>query len=225
MTNIAVLPYRNPFILAKAAATVDVLSDGRLILGAGTGYQKAEYRALGADFDDRNDRFDETLEAMIAAWTTDDLAFEGHRFAAVGNTARPRPVQQPHPPIWIGGNSARARARVARYGQGWSPFPTSAAMAATARTAALETVDDLRPMLDDLRRRLEEAGRSDPVDVHFTCGAGGAPGDDRFNPEEHLAGLDRLAGAGVTWIGVTVPGDDLGRAVEALGRYGEEVIG
>ena len=225
MTNIAVLPYRNPFILAKAAATVDVLSDGRLILGAGTGYQKAEYRALGADFDDRNDRFDETLEAMIAAWTTDDLAFEGHRFAAVGNTARPRPVQQPHPPIWIGGNSARARARVVRYGQGWSPFPTSAAMAATARTAALETVDDLRPMLDDLRRRLEEAGRSDPVDVHFTCGAGGAPGDDRFNPEEHLAGLDRLAGAGVTWIGVTVPGDDLGRAVEALGRYGEEVIG
>ena len=98
-------------------------------------------------------------------------------------------------------------------------------MAATARTAALETSDDLRPMLDDLRRRLEEAGRSDPVDVHFTCGAGGAPGDDRFNPEEHLAGLDRLAGAGVTWIGVTVPGDDLGRAVEALGRYGEEVIG
>jgi hypothetical protein len=98
-------------------------------------------------------------------------------------------------------------------------------MAATARTAALETVDDLRPMLDDLWRRLEEAGRSDPVDVHFACAAGGAPGDDHFDPEEHLAGLDRLAGAGVTWIGVAIPGDDLGRAVEAIGRYGDEVIG
>ena len=92
MTNIAVLPYRNPFVLAKAAATVAVLSDGRLILGTGTGYQKAEYRALGADFDERNDRFDEAVEALIAAWTIDDLAFEGRRFTAVGNTARPRPV-------------------------------------------------------------------------------------------------------------------------------------
>ncbi len=224
MTNIAVLPYRNPFILAKAAATVDVLSDGRLILGTGTGYQKAEYRALGADFDDRNDRFDETLDALIAAWTTDDLAFEGHRFVAVGNTANPRPVQEPHPPIWIGGNSARARARVARCGQGWSPFPTPAAMAATARTAALETVDDLRPMLDDLWRRLEEAGRADPVDVHFACSAGGAPGDGDFGAEAHLEGLSALAGIGVTWTGVAVPGDDLDRTLEVIQRYGEEVI-
>ena len=224
MTNVVVVPYRNPFLLAKMVATVDVLSDGRTILGAGTGYLRAEYRALGVEFDERNELFDEALDTILAAWSGDEVTFEGRHFTASSNRAHPEPVQQPHPPIWIGGNSGRARQRVASKGQGWIPFPTSPQLATTARTAPLETRDDLVPMLDDLWHRLEAAGRDPAVDVHFVCPDGGSPASDDFGVDAHLAGLAALEELGVTWVGVPVPGDPLDRTVEALHRYGEEII-
>jgi len=152
------------------------------------------------------------------------VTFEGRHFTASSNRAHPEPVQQPHPPIWIGGNSGRARQRVASKGQGWIPFPTSPQLATTARTAPLETRDDLVPMLDDLWQRLESAGRDSTVDVHFVCPDGGSPANDDFSVDAHLAGLAALEELGVTWVGVPVPGDPLARTVEALHRYGEEII-
>jgi probable F420-dependent oxidoreductase len=219
--NIVVLPYRNPFIVAKAVATIDALSGGRFTLAVGTGYLRGEYKALGVDADRRNELFDEALAVLRGVWSTDEFAFEGHGFTAVGQTANPKPA---HVPIWIGGNSARARQRVADAGDGWNPFPAPAGVARTARTPVLETVDDLAAMLDDLRRRLDEAGR-DPgsVDVAFVA-AGGSPGEDGFDADAHLGELDRLAALGVTWNGVSVPGDSVDHAIEALGRYGETVI-
>jgi probable F420-dependent oxidoreductase len=224
MTNVAVVPYRNPFLVAKMVATVDVLSDGRAILGAGTGYLRSEYRALGVDFDKRNELFEEALEAIISSWSGDEVTFEGSHFHASGNQARPRPVQRPHPPIWIGGNSGRARQRVAATAQGWMPFPTSPQLAATARTAPLATRQELAPMLEDLWRRLEAVGRETAVDVHFVCPDGGSPAGHDFDVDAHLTGLNALEELGVTWVGVSVPGDRLERTVEALQRYGEEVI-
>jgi hypothetical protein len=88
MTNVAVVPYRNPFLVAKMVATVDVLSDGRAILGAGTGYLRSEYRALGVDFDKRNELFEEALEAIISSWSGDEVTLEGSHFHASGNQAR-----------------------------------------------------------------------------------------------------------------------------------------
>jgi len=99
MTNVVVVPYRNPFLLAKMVATVDVLSEGRTILGAGTGYLRAEYRALGVEFDERNELFDEALDTILAAWSGDEVTFEGRHFTASSNRAHPEPVQQPHPPL------------------------------------------------------------------------------------------------------------------------------
>ena len=224
MSNVAVIPYRNPFLLAKMVATVDVLSDGRTILGAGAGYLKAEYRALGVGFDERNELFDEALDTIIAVWSDDEVVVEGRHFAAPGNSANPKPVQDPHPPIWIGGNSERARDRVARWGQGWVPFPTSATLSTTARTPQLETHNDLVPMLEDLWRRLDRAEREEPVDVHFVCREGGSPEEDNFDVDSHLSGLGELEELGVTWVGVPVPGDHLGQTVEVLRRYGEQVI-
>jgi len=205
-------------------ATVDVLSDGRTILGAGTGYLRAEYRALGVEFDERNELFDEALDTILAVWSGDEVTFEGRHFTASSNQAHPEPVQQPHPPIWIGGNSGRARQRVASKGQGWIPFPTSPQLATTARTAPLETRDDLVPMLDDLWHRLEAAGRDPAVDVHFVCPDGGSPASEDFDVDAHLTGLAALEELGVTWVGIPVPADPLDRTVEALHRYGEEVI-
>src|SRR5688572_27157307 len=117
--NILVLPYRNPFVVAKAAATVDALSGGRFVLAVATGYQRGEYKALGVDFDERNPLFDEALEVIRGVWTTDDFAYEGRHFTATGQTANPKPA---YVPIWIGGNSALSRRRVALAADGWSPF-------------------------------------------------------------------------------------------------------
>ena len=173
--NILVLPYRNPFVVAKAAATLDALSDGRFTLAVATGYLRGEYRALGVDFEQRNARFDEAIEVIRGVWSEEDFAYEGVTFSAKGQTANPKPV--PHPPIWIGGNSRMSRRRVARYGDGWSPFPAPKVLSTTAKTPSLESVDDLRPMLDELWQFMEEAGR-DPksIDVAFGTGAGGDPG-------------------------------------------------
>jgi probable F420-dependent oxidoreductase len=221
--NILVLPYRNPFIVAKAAATLDALSDGRFTLAVATGYMRGEYKALGVDFEERNARFDEAIEVIRGIWTEEDFAYEGVTFSAKGQTANPKPA--PHPPIWIGGNSRMSRRRVARYGDGWSPFPAPKVLSNTAKTPALEGLDDFRPMLEELWGFMEEAGR-DPksIDIAFGTGAGGDPGQDSFNPEARLAADQELASLGVTWSGAGAPGDSLAHAVEALQRFGDTVI-
>src|ERR1700730_12080674 len=141
--NIVVLPYRNPFIVAKAGATLDLLSGGRFTLAVGAGYLKGEFAALGVDHVERNDLFDEALDVLKTIWTTDDVSFAGHHFSARGITSHPRPISDPHPPIWIGGNSSQARQRVADRGQGWCPFPAPPGVAQTARTVALDTPERL----------------------------------------------------------------------------------
>lgn len=219
--NILVLPYRNPFTVAKAAATIDALSGGRFTLSVATGYLLSEYRSLGVDFDRRNELFDEALDVIRGVWTTDDFSYEGTGFTAGGVTANPKPT---HVPIWIGGNSPLTRRRVARCGDGWNPFPASAELARTAKTRVLETLDDLAPMIDHLRRHVEAEGRDpDGIDVAFTTGAPG-PGDPRFRPDEHVKALERMAAIGVTWNSTSVPGDSVDHAVEALARYGADVI-
>jgi probable F420-dependent oxidoreductase len=220
--NIVVLPYRNPFVVAKAAATLDAVSDGRFVLSVATGYLRGEYRALGVDFEERNARFDEALEVLAGVWSEDEFSFEGSGYTAVGVTANPKPA---HVPIWIGGNSARTRRRVAADGDGWNPFPAPAWLAKTSRTVPLEGFDDLAPMLEHLWEQVAAAGRDrGEIDVAFTTGLPGAdaPG---FDAAAHLEALDRMAALGVTWSSTSVPGDSVEAAVEALERYGAEVIG
>lgn len=223
--NIVVLPYRNPFVTAKAIATVDLLSDGRFTLATAIGYLRSEYTALGVDFDERVALFEEALIAMKGIWASDDYRFEGRHFEARGCTANPKPRQRPHPPIWIGGNSQRARQWVVDHAQGWTPFPASAAMAKTTRTPPLESLEDLAPMLDDLWRRAEAAGRSrSEIDVRFEAFAGGTPGTPGFEPDAKLAELERLSALGVGWSGIGVPWDDVERSLEAVHEFGERVI-
>lgn len=220
--NILVLPYRNPFLVAKAAATLDVVSDGRFVLSVATGYQRGEYRALGVDFDERNELFDEALAVIRGVWTTDDFAFDGLHFTARGQTANPKPG---HVPIWIGGNSALSRRRVARVADGWNPFAAPATLAQTAKTPVLETVEDLKPMLDHLWGCVDEVGR-DPSDIDIALQALGCapPGDAGFDPEQHLDVLGTLAGLGVTWTNTSVPGDSLAAALDGLEQYATSVI-
>ena len=223
--NIVVLPYRNPFIVAKAGATLDLVSGGRFTLAVGVGYLKREFAALGVDFDDRAALFEESLHVIRDIWTTDDVTVDGKHFTAQGITAHPRPVSVPHPPIWIGGNTAAARTRVVAHGQGWCPFRAPATLAQTARTAALESLADLAAGIGDLRRRLEEAGRGpSTVDVTFTNHAGGTPGADDFDGDAFVEGVAQLTELGVTWVQVAVPGDSLAHALEAIDQFGADVI-
>jgi probable F420-dependent oxidoreductase len=212
--NIVVLPYRNPFLVAKAAASLDALSEGRFVLSVATGYLRSEYRALGVDFDRRNALFDQALEVLRGVWSRDRFAYEGDGFSAVEVTANPRP----------GGNSARARRRVAAHGDGWNPFPAPAWLARTARTVPLEGLDDLVPMLEDLWVQLDAAGRDrSEVDVSFSTGLPG-PADGAFDADAQVEALERLAAVGVTWAAAPIPGDSVAAAVESIERYGSEVI-
>jgi probable F420-dependent oxidoreductase len=222
--NIVVLPYRNPFVVAKAGATLDLLSDGRFTLAVGVGYLKREFAALGVAFDERGQLFEEALEVIRGIWTTDDFSYEGRHFMASGITAHPRPTSKPYPPIWIGGNTAAARRRVATYGDGWCPFPAPAVLAQTARTAAMDS-ESLAAGIDDLRRRFDAAGRDwAGIDVTFTNPEGGSPGDDDFNADAYRSGVEKLAAVGVTWLQVSLPGDCLAHLLASIERFGTSVI-
>jgi len=220
--NIVVLPYRNPLLVAKSAASLDALSGGRFVLSTATGYLRSEYRALGVDFEERNELFDEALAVLRGVWSGDEFSYDGAHFKAVGVTANPKPARLP---IWIGGNSALTRRRVATHGDGWNPFPASAALAQTARTVPLEGLDDLAPMLAHLWEHVDRAGRDrSEIDVAFSTGLPGAA-SERFDPAAHLEALERMAAIGVTWNSTDVPDTSVDAAVETIERYGVGVIG
>jgi probable F420-dependent oxidoreductase len=124
-TGIIILPQRNPVELAKELASVDAVSNGRLIFGLGAGYLEAEFRALGANYEERGAVTDEAIDALRALWTQPKPRFEGRYFRFAGIDAHPRPVQKPHPPIVIGGMSRPAARRAAARGDGWYGFYTN----------------------------------------------------------------------------------------------------
>jgi len=126
-TSVIILPYRNPIIVAKILATIDQLSHGRLIFGAAVGWMEEEFNALKVPFEKRGTLSDESLRIIREIWTHGVVNHQGTFYQYEDMQASPRPVQQPSPPIWIGGNSARARRRVAELGDGWHTSSLNAA--------------------------------------------------------------------------------------------------
>jgi probable F420-dependent oxidoreductase len=224
LTNLTVVPYRNPFLLAKTAASLDVLSGGRLMLGAGAGYLEGEYAALGVDFARRNELFDEALEVMRLAWSGEPVSYRGSHFTADEVRSLPVPAQRPHPPIWIGGNSKLARRRAVRFGQGWMPMPNPRRLGDRRRSAHFENVGDLRRMLSHLRDEAEQAGRGEPIDVMCAPFAGGAPGTKRFDSPTYVDALGELVDEGVGWSTVGVVPRGVDHAIELYEQFGAEVI-
>jgi probable F420-dependent oxidoreductase len=121
-TGIIILPQRNPVVLAKELASVDVLSGGRLIAGVAAGYLKPEFDAIGASFETRGARTDEFIDVLRTLWMEEKPAFEGPSVRFSGIDAQPRPVQKPHPPIVVGGTSPPALRRAVTRGNGWYVF-------------------------------------------------------------------------------------------------------
>lgn len=179
-TGIIILPQRNPLVLAKEMASLDVLSRGRLLLGVGVGYLEPEFSALGISMDDRGPRTIEYLEAMRAIWDMEAPAYEGRFVSFRGVQAFPRPVQRPTPPIHMGGHGAAAFRRAITHSHGWYGFAL--------------TVEQTASMLDGLRQaadrheRPSELGRLEisvtprgPVDAAAVA-AYAALGVDRLIP-------------------------------------------
>jgi probable F420-dependent oxidoreductase len=221
LTDLCVVPYHQPYLLAKAVVSLDALSAGRLILGCGAGYLEPEFAALDRSFDDRNDRFDDAIRAMKAAWTGTSVAVPA---SGASHTMLPRPVQQPHPPIWIGGNSTRAIRRAIELGDGWMPFPNPAKLAARRKTPPLETADDLARRLDLARELAGSLGRPLFRDVMF------APvGVDSFrhtgwNVDAFRKRVDELEQIGVTMLSVHFPSESRSEYVDRIAAFGAEVL-
>lgn len=223
-TNVFVTAYRNPFIAAKAVATLDALSGGRVILGVAAGYLAPEFAALGAPFSGRGAALDEALAAMKRAWSGEPVTAEGPGWSAAGNVMLPAPASVPHPPIWIGGNSRAARARAVASGQGWSPFPAPPGLARAVRTAPMRDIGDLREAIAGLRAEAGRQGRTEPLEVcavpfshpHWRA---------RLDPPALLAEAAELADLGVTWLSVRLAAPSRAAFVANVGRFGREVIG
>ncbi|MGE4653091.1 MAG: LLM class F420-dependent oxidoreductase [Myxococcota bacterium] len=223
-THIAVLPYRNPFITASAVASLDVLSGGRLIVGVAAGYLRGEFRALGADFEGRNERSDEALVAIKRALTEEGVVAEGPGWKARGNTLLPHPIQRPHPPFWVGGNSRRAIRRAVDLGDGWVPFPTPGIRPSAVRTASMESLEDLAERIGYLRDYAKEVGRTAPLDICFMP-FGFSMHDMRdMDATRFGAVVEELAEMGVTWLTVGLPGRGRDEYCESIRRFGEEVL-
>jgi probable F420-dependent oxidoreductase len=223
-THILVLPYRNPFLTAKAVASLDVLSGGRLIVGVAAGYLKGEFRALGVDPEERNELSDEALAAMVAAWTEEGVVQEGRHWSARGNSMLPRPAQRPHPPLWIGGNSRRAIRRAVRWGDGWAPFPSPARAAPHVRTPAIEDLGELEKRIAVLREECAEAGRSRPLSICFSPLALTVFGSGRYEPSALLDEVAACAELGVDWLCVDLPAPSRAAFCDALARFADEIL-
>jgi probable F420-dependent oxidoreductase len=219
LTYLAVVPFRNPFLLAKQAATLDVLSGGRLILGVGTGYQEPEFKALGVDFHQRNALFDEGLEVMKLAWSGEPVSYRGTHFDADEVRALPVPVARPHPPLWIGGNSRLTMRRVVDSAQGWMPMPNARSRTRPGRAVPLETLDDLARLKGYMDGYAAQRGRTAPVDI--LCSVNGP----ESSPAELINHLGRLEEIGVGWVSVGGRSRSLTEALEWIDTFGADVIG
>jgi probable F420-dependent oxidoreductase len=220
-TSVVVLPYRNPFITAKAAATLQVLSGGRLILGLGVGYQKGEFDALGVDFHKRGAIADEALEVLRLAWAGGGVVKKGHNFNAVDN--EPRPAPSPQPAIWIGGGSDKALERAARWGDGWSPFFAAPSLSKLNRDTGIQSVAQLREKIQRLRGLRAAQGKSGPLDIAIGPRAGFKTLSNE-EAERFLEAVSELSQIGVTWASVELPHPSRMAYIENVQWFGEAVV-
>ena len=182
LTDVVIVPYRSPFQLAKISASLDQLSGGRLILGLGVGYLEEEFKILKAPFADRGAVMDDSIEVLKRCWTEEWVDVSTPYFEAKDVSISPQPVQQPHPPIWIGGNSWRAMRRAVELADGWTPFKGDP--------------DHVR----EARRRAADYGLPEgkPFDISMPLGRGVHKEDGSLDVDSILRKSEDYADAGVT---------------------------
>jgi probable F420-dependent oxidoreductase len=212
-------------LAAKILATIDVLSNGRLTLGVGVGWMEEEFQALNAPpFAERGAVTNEYIQAFKELWTADNPTFNGKYYQFSDINFLPKPVQKPHPPIWVGGQSRRAIRRAAELGNGWHPVGTIPA-------APMEP-EDLAQDLVRLRRYAEEAER-DPAELDVAMKAplydpdiAGSGSRRRFagEPEQVLQDIQTYTDVGVTHIIFDIRSDDLNQTTDRMAWFAEDIM-
>ena len=223
-THVLILPYRNPVVTAKMLSTLDVLSGGRVILGAGVGWMEEEFQALGLDtYKERGAVTDEYLQLYKELWTKESPSFQG-KYYQISNTGfEPKPVQKPHPPIWVGGHTAPAIRRAAKYGDGWMPIGL--------RPPAILDPEELGGKIARLRKLTVEAGRpEDAVALTFSTGivfddsAGSSREMMHGGPEQIAADLRQYQALGVSNFIINFHGATVPELQENMERFSREVM-
>ena len=229
VTSIMVVAHRPAVLTAKILSTIDVLSGGRLTVGVGAGWLQEEFEALGAPpFAARGAVTDEYLRAFRALWTEDDPRFAGEHVKFGGIAFAPKPVQKPHPPIWVGGESGPALRRAARLGTAWYPIGTNP-------SHPLDSLARYRAGLARLRKAAGEAGR-DPASLGLSyrvakygegLTAKASDGERRLfsgSPAEIAGDLRALGDLGVTNVDLSFPGDSAEAMLGAMKRFRDDVV-
>ncbi|HYE92137.1 MAG TPA: TIGR03619 family F420-dependent LLM class oxidoreductase [Terriglobales bacterium] len=226
VSSVMILPYRNPVFTAKALATIDVLSQGRVTVGVGVGWLREEFEALDApDFQRRGSVSDEYLRIFKTLWTTSPASFAGEFYQFENVQCLPLPVQKPHPPIWIGGHSRAALRRAARYGDGWHPVG--------ANPGAALPPAELQVLLAELGRLAEADGR-DPASLTISykapvydagrpVSAGEARRPFRGTASEVRGDIETLAALGVSEMIFDFRSESLTESLERMERFADTV--
>ena len=224
VTSVMIIPYRNPILTAKMLSTLDMLSKGRLILGAGVGWMEEEFELLDTEpFAERGAVTNEYLRAFVELWTSDNPTFEGKYVNFSDITFLPKPVQKPHPPIWIGGQSKPAIRRAAQIGNAWHPVGAIPA-------APLEP-EELAENLVLLHDYAEKAGR-DPSQIEVSVKAplydsnnsGGPRRRFTGSPDEVRQDVQTYADVGVTHLIFDFRTADPHQTEDRMAQFSEEVM-
>ena len=223
-THVLILPYRNPVLTAKILSTLDVLSGGRVILGAGVGWCEEEFQALGLNtYQERGAVTDEYIQLYKELWTKDNPEFHGKYYQLSGSGFQPKPVQKPHPPIWIGGHTGPAIRRAAKYGDGWMPIGL--------RPPAILEPEELAGKIARLRTLTSRAGRpEDSVTITFSTDVifGNAAGPSRRlvsgRPEQVAADLRQYQDLGVQNFILSFPVQSVEAMQESMEQFSRDVM-
>ena len=222
-THVLIIPYRNPVLTAKVLSTLDVLSGGRVILGAGVGWMEEEFQAMGLDtFKERGAVTDEYLQLFKELWTKESPSFQGKYYQISDSGFEPKPVQKPLP-IWIGGHTGPAIRRAAKYGDGWMPIGL--------RPPAILDPEELGGKIVRLRKLTVEAGRpEDAVSLTFSTGivfndsAGSSREMMQGRPEQIAADLRQYQDLGVSNFIIGFQGSTVPELQENMERFSREVM-
>ena len=216
-TSVIVLPYQNPFVLAKSVATLDELSEGRVILGVGAGWLKDEFDALGVPFNERGSITNEYIEVVKTLWTEDDPEFRGEYVEFSDIKFLPKPLQNPHPPIWVGGGSERAMKRAATHGDGWHPVGLTPPELRKKVLRLMEQIEDSKrdpgEFTISLRRNLEITDKKD-IGENETL---------RGTPEKIARGIEDYREAGVSHLIFQVLGGDFKGVLKTMEVFTKEI--
>jgi len=228
ITAVAVIPYRGAVHTAKIAATIDVLSNGRVVVGVGAGWMKEEFEAVGAPpFEERGRVTDEYLQAFKLLWTEDDPRLEGRHVQLANIVFQPKPLQKPHPPIWVGGESPAALRRTARYGDTWFPIGNNP-------RHPLDTVPRFTEGVRRLHQVAEQHGR-DPKSVGLAFYANwfdetktvSVDTGERHlltgGPAQIAEDIDALGALGVRDLVLTLQRDTLERTFASMEHFADEI--